>query len=175
MALARWGGRGYAIAALAGAGAAGGAVPWVGWAIQAARDPVVREFAAEASAAGAAAMGTAKAWVGENVHQIGEHDVCVSWWTAAVAICIIVVVLTLSCVFGACCCASLGFIGGRAWALRAPPPSAAGQQLARLANLVEAGGQPALEAAASQLGVTPDAVRAWLVHWRVAHVGPRRA
>ena len=82
----------------------------------------------------------------------------------------------------ACCCGPLGFLSGRAWALRNPTQPSLPHTLAahpheylyKLAKLIETGGEAAVASAAADLAVTPDAVRAWWVQWQMGHRGPSR-
>ena len=127
-------------------------------------------MASDAGAAGAAAFETAKEWYQEAAQRddAGDAHFCVPWWQ------LYVVVAVAGCLFiclgigVACCCGPLCFLGGRAWARRSLPPPTARDHLERLADYVQAGGQPAEEAAAARLSVSPTAVRAWLVQWRRA-------
>ena len=180
MALARLGAGAPGLVALAGAGAAagGGLVPWALWAVQVARDPRAGELAEQAGTAGAAAAAAAAAWVEEG----HVEQVCLGRWQFYLLVGIGLLVLAggvALCYAIACCCCPLGvfgFFGGRAWAHRRPPPPRGEPRdhHKQLADFISKGGQDAIQQAATELAVPPDAVREWFAQWQLVHRGPRR-
>ena len=204
MALARWRGGGAGLLALAAGGAAGGGLfPWAAWAVRAARDPEVREFARQAADAATGAASAGAAWAEEafaaGIAEGGDDQLCIDRWkfyalAGFTALVLAFLCTTAACFAAACCCCGpLGFYGGRAWAAQRPaqgapveqPAQLAGvagavgqtplqQRLAKYAAVLEAGGDAAVKEAALELSVRPAAVREWVEHWRLAHRGPQR-
>ena len=178
MALDRLGVGSPALLALAGA-AGGGGLPWALWALQTARDPHVQEVAAQAGAAGAAPWSSAAEWVDTSVRQnFEEGEFCIAEWKLYFGIGAIIFFLFILIgviVAVACFCGPLGFFGGHAWARRGQPPRQTPRDhLTQLADFISAGGESAIQAAAKELAVSPDAVRSWWVQWVLVHRGPRR-
>ena len=175
MALARWGANSPALLALAGA-AGGGGLPWALWALQSASDPHVQEVVAHAGAAGARAASAAASWIEEAVDvDDSPAAFCVPTWQLQLAVAVFMFFALAANFLLACCCGPLGFLGGRLWARPWEPQASAHNHLEQLAKFLETGGPAAVEVSARELGVTPEALREWWVHWQFAHRGPRRA
>jgi DNA-binding transcriptional regulator YdaS (Cro superfamily) len=169
-----------ALLALAGA-AGGGGIPWAMWALQAAHSPEVQT----AVFSGAR---TAAEWV-DN-----EDEVCFKPWQVALIVACVVITF-VGAIFGSVCVGA-AVVGGGFWiggrlsveavvkailrsarlghllSTASSPPSSS--QFAQLADFISAGGQPAIDTAAAELAVSPEAVRTWWVQWQTVHRGPRR-
>ena len=157
---------------LAAAGAGGGGIcTWLTMAAEAAAHPKVQRAAvAAAHAAGEVVASGAHIVVNCNM-------LCVGYWPAIVIVNIVLITAFLA---GWCILGGFMVAGGSGWWLARShaQPAASGRMdcrhLATLANFISSGGESAIQQAALELHVSPEAVRTWWVHWQLAHCGPQR-